>query len=136
MTLNNYGDPLGYKTDHSLNLYNFTHTHAYHIWTSERHRKESLSKLERLSLLSDFDVKPMSDYKAKDVYFIIDYLQDEELASATINRYLACLSVVFKHAVALEVLDKLPVFKWQKESEGRKRHFSESEDQSLIKFIG
>lgn len=135
MHLNNYGDPLGYKTDQPLKLYYFARTHAHHIWTSERHRKESLGKLERLSLLSDFDVKPISDFKAKDVYFVIDYLQDEELASATINRYLACLSVVLKHAVALEVLDRLPVFKWQKESEGRKRHFTDAEYQSLIKFF-
>lgn len=118
-----------------MDLYTFAKTNAHHIWDGERHRKESLGKLERVCLLSDFDVKPVGDYKAKDIYFVTDYLQDEELSSATINRYLACLSTVFKHAVALEVLDRLPQFKWQRESEGRKRHFSDVEYASLVKFF-
>lgn len=118
-----------------MDLYTFAKTNAHHIWIGERHRKESLGKLERVCLLSDFDVKPVGDYKAKDIYFVTDYLQDEELSSATINRYLACLSTVFKHAVALEVLDRLPQFKWQRESEGRKRHFSDIEYASLVKFF-
>ena len=117
-----------------MNILDFAVTHGNHIWSSDRHRAESLSKLKKVTVLNDFDVKPISEFKAKDVYSIIDFLEDK-VSNSTINRYLACLSSVFKHAVPLEELERTPQVKWKRETNRRNRFFSDEEYAKLLKFF-
>lgn len=106
------------------------------VWPgTEQHRKRSLSQLKRFVSFDDFDIKPITDYLPKDIHRFTDELECEGLKKTSINRYLATISSVFKHAVDEEVIDHAPKLKFQKEAKVQPRFFTDKEIEDALSFF-
>ena len=62
----------------------------------------------------------------------VEHLKDTERSGSTINRQLSSVSILVKQAIDLEVLRKPPKLPWQKEGEGRLRHFTRPETDQIF----
>jgi integrase len=106
------------------------------IWDgTEQHRRRSLSQLERFVSFGDYDIKPITDYLPKDIHRFTDELECEGLKKTSINRYLATVSAVFKHAVDEEVIDHAPKLKFKKEAKVQPRFFTDKEIDDALSFF-
>ncbi len=66
---------------------------------------------------------------------ITEYVEDlkvNELSGGTINRRLAAISVLVKHALALNLIDRAPLLTWEPEGRGRKRYFTRDEVAQIV----
>ena len=125
---------LNLKENVVMNILEFTLEHANRMWQG-RTLVDNTRMIEKFNSLGDNCYKPVKSYKAKDIYAFIDYLAERGLSDATINRYTAALSSVFKLAVELDYLESAPKIRWKKEKGGRPRYFSDSEIQQLYHFF-
>jgi integrase len=83
-----------------------------HYYPAERARKRSIKddvqKVDR-RLLSEFGHMPLAAIKSSDIVAFLDrLLERERLSPATVNRYLALIKAMFRHAVENDLLSKSP----------------------------
>jgi integrase len=112
----------------------FTLKEQRHIWedASEKHMKDSLVKLERFFNFQRYGERTLDSFKPRDIHLFFNWLEDDKnLAKATINRYAASISSVFKHAVNEEVIDHVPNFKWKKVKSERPMFISDKQVKQL-----
>jgi len=118
-----------------ITLEAFANQEAKRIWASDAHRKRSLAKLHKFGAFRGYAQRPIDSFKPADVYAFMDNLSDTGSSKATVNRYLAAISSVFKHAVEMEIILKAPQIKWHDEGPGRPRYMSRDELQKLKFFL-
>jgi integrase len=113
-------------------LETFTHKVAHRLW-EDKHLKDSKRKVLWLATFKDNKHKPLSDYKPVDIYAFLDHLsKDIGLADATLNRYLAAFSCVFKLADEWDEIAKPPKVKWKPSGSERPRCFTREEEQAIL----
>lgn len=85
---------------------------ADHYYPAVKARKRSIKddvqKVERW-LTREFGHMPLASIKSSNIVVFLDMLRDrEQLSPATVNRYLALLKAIFRHAVENDLLSKSP----------------------------
>ena len=115
----------------NITIKQFAEDNAHRIWEG-KHKSDSLAKITRLSGFSDFNKKPLDSYNPADIYAFMDSLSEQGLSDSTINRYLACISSVFKLAVDNEVVTHVPKVRWKKVKQSRPRYFTKEEVAALV----
>tara|TARA_R110002153_G_scaffold133779_3_gene282793 strand:+ start:1325 stop:2170 length:846 start_codon:yes stop_codon:yes gene_type:complete len=117
----------------------FYQSEARRLWVG-KHRSESEAKMLRFCDFTAADVGASGDqlldsYKPAHLYAFLDSLGDTGLSDNTVNHYAAALSVVFNHAVEMELIDHAPKLKWRKVKSGRPRYMTDSEITRLLTFF-
>lgn len=78
------------------------------------------------------NTSPRESFKPENIEKFFTYLKEErQVASGTLNRYSAGLSILAKHSD----LDFKPEFEWVEPGEGRKRFFTEEEERAVIQLL-
>jgi integrase len=90
----------------------FSQVWSDHYYPAEKSRKRSIKddvqKVERW-LSREFGHMPLAAIKSSHIVVFLDMLRDrEQLSPATVNRYLALLKAIFRHAVENDLLVKSP----------------------------
>lgn len=117
-----------------MTIARFLSENSKRIW-SGRHRTDSLHKMQRFFEFEDFGSRDVGSFKPADIYRFSDSLLEQGVAKATINRYYAAISAVFKHAVMMEEINHAPKIKWFKEGNGRPRYLTDEEITGLLEFF-
>ena len=87
-----------------MTLEDFIRLHSHRIW-SDRTLKDNLKKLEKVCCYSGYGKRDISTFTASDVYLYLDTLLADGRAPATVNRYTAALSKVFKLAKDMRLIE-------------------------------
>jgi len=124
----------------------FVATHHKIIWGSGPHRERSLAKMRRFCAFLSYGKQRLDSFKSTHFYEFMAHIETEQTprkpngcSPATTNRYVACLSSVFKHAEEMGLIQQAPRVKFRKigKHEQHKRRFlSDSELDALLKFLG
>ena len=117
-----------------VTLKKFAGDNAHRIWEG-KHLTDSVSKITRLSGFSNFGNKDINTFEADDIYNFLDQLKDEGLADATLNRYTAAISSLFKFAVEKRVVKHVPKVRWKKAKSSRPRYFTTQEVDALVEHF-
>jgi len=115
-------------------LNKFLAKNAHRLW-KDKYLNDCIFMVQRLSNFEDFESKPLDEFKAADIYGFMDHLSKQGLKDTTINRYLACFSVVFSMAVEQELMTQAPKVRWKKARNSRPRFFSDTEVKDLTEFL-
>lgn len=108
------------------------------IWreVTDKHRNESLVKLERFCGFAGYGQRPLNDFKPKDIHRFQDHLSHMGLTLNTINHYNTAIKSVFRHAVRSEFIEREPQFNWFKVNRsGHGRVFTELEIKKTENFL-
>lgn len=101
-------------------------------WSS---RKSADKLIHNADLFADFHGPETPAQDALSARGVADYvlsLQDGGRSGSTVNRHLSAVSVLAKHALALNALTVLPLLPWQREAEGRLRWFTDAEEAAIL----
>ena len=117
----------------------FYQREANRLWAG-KHRRESEAKMLRFCDFTSeatgaFGDNPLDSYKPAHLYAFLDHLSDRGLSDNTVNHYAAALSVVFNHAVEMELITHAPKLKWRKVKSGRPRYMTDDEINRLVAFF-
>ena len=111
-------------------------TNADEIWpTSEKHQSEATMRVLQFCYFNRNGYKAVDEIVNSDIRAFLTKLEDDNCKPATINRYAAAISKVFKFAVEEGYIDRAPTIKYRKEPEGRPRVFTDTERDRLINFL-
>ena len=113
-----------------MNLADFIRLHAHRIW-SDRTLRDNLNKLERVCRFEGYGERPLASIGASEVYQYLDSLHASGLSPATVNRYTACITAVFKLACEMRLVDHPIKISWQDEGKGRPRYMTKEELEKL-----
>jgi len=113
-----------------MTLEDFIRLHSHRIWT-DRTLKDNLKKLEKVCRYSGYGKRDISTFTASDVYLYLDTLLADGRAPATVNRYTAALSSIFKLAKDMRLIEHAPKVSWQDEGDGRPRYMTKDEMEKL-----
>ena len=131
-----FAEPIVVDDTQTHTIWSFALQEARIIWDgSDQHRKRSLSQLEHFVAFEDFSTRPLTEYLPRHVHRFVTALESEGLKKSSINRYLASVSAVFKHAVDEEYLDHAPKLKFKKEATVQPRFFSDEEIETALAFF-
>jgi len=129
----------------TVTLADFVATHSKIIWGGGAHEKKSLAKMRRFCAFSDYGKQKLDSFDPQHLYEFMSHIETTPTARkangcspATTNRYVACLSSVFKHAEEMGLIQQAPRVKFRKISkhEQHKRRFlSDRELDALLKFL-
>lgn len=109
-------------------ILDFTKSEAKRIWDEPRHQIDSLAKITKFASFVDYGTRPISEYRPSNIYDYLEHRKDTYGNSdATLNRYVAALSKVFKHYDDEYSTNITPRLKWKKEPLNRPRFFTETE---------
>ena len=113
----------------------FTKSHYKRIWDKPDHQIESFGKITAFSKCMDYSERLITEYRPAHIYDFLEH-REEILGNspATLNRYIAALSKVFRYYDDEYKADITPRLKWKKEGGGRPRYFT-VEEQSKLKDI-
>jgi integrase len=105
------------------------------VWGDTTHGKYAEAQVTRI--IEHFGDKKLDDVTTAFIDDVILWLEGEELASATINRYLAAVSAILKYGVedGREYISKLPHFEWQEEDGGRIRVITPDEEARIAAWF-
>ena len=130
----------------TVTLADFVATHSRIIWGGGAHEKKSLAKMRRFCAFSDYGKQRLDSFRSQHLYEFMAHIETEQTprkphgcSPATTNRYVACLSSVFRHAEEMGLIQQAPRVKFRKISkhEQHKRRFlSDRELDALLKFLG
>ena len=114
----------------------FTESNYKRIWDKPDHRSESLGKIKNFSKCMDYSTRPITEYRPAHIYEFLEH-REEILGNspATLNRYTAALSKVFKYYDDEFKADITPRLKWREESGGRPRFFTVAEQTQLKEIL-
>ena len=114
----------------------FTESNYKRIWDKPDHRSESLGKIKNFSKCMDYSTRPITEYRPAHIYEFLEH-REEILGNspATLNRYTAALSKVFKYYDDEFKADITPRLKWRKEGGGRPRYFTVAEQTQLKEIL-
>lgn len=118
--------------DTTPSILEFAEKHHKRIWDKSRHRKDSLRKIALFSKCMDYSERSITEYRPAHIYDFIEH-REEILGNspATLNRYIAALSKVFKYYDDEYRTNIAPRLKWRRESLGRPRFFTTREQEQL-----
>jgi len=129
----------------TVTLADFVATHSRIIWGNGPHEKKSLAKMARFCAFSDYGNQKLDSFRSQHLYEFMAHIETEQTprkprgcSPATTNRYVACLSSVFKHAEEMGLIQQAPRVKFRKigKHEQHKRRFlSDRELDALLKFL-
>ena len=129
----------------TVTLSDFVATHSKIIWGGGGHEKKSLAKMRRFCAFFGDSITMLDSFRAEHLYKFMSHIETEQTprkpngcSPATTNRYVACLSAVFKHAEEMGLIEQAPRVKFRKISkhEQHKRRFlSDRELDALLKFL-
>lgn len=108
------------------------------IWrdVTEKHRNESLVKLERFAAFAGYGERPLDSFKPKDIHRFQEHLSVSGLTRNTINHYNTAIKSVFRHALKSEFIEREPQFNWFKVNRsGHGRVFTEVEIKKTESFL-
>ena len=120
-----------------MDIWTFASAAKSRIWPKgEKHRERSLAQLEKFVSFSDYSTKPLHSYKSSHVHQFIDYLEELGASDATLNRYAATVSKIFRYANRIRVTDftVAVVFKSEDGNE-RPRSFTDEEVDRLLAYF-
>ena len=130
----------------TVTLSDFVATHSKIIWGGGDHEKKSLAKMRRFCAFFGNSITLLDSFRSEHLYEFMSHIETEQTprkpngcSPATTNRYVACLSAVFKHAEEMGLIEQAPRVKFRKISkhEQHKRRFlSDRELDALLKFLG
>jgi integrase len=129
----------------TVTLADFVATHSRIIWGGGAHEKKSLAKMQRFCAFSDYGNQKLDSFSAEHLYIFMSHIETTPTARkpngcspATTNRYVACLSAVFKHAEEMGLIEQAPRVKFRKigKHEQHKRRFlSDRELDALLGYL-
>jgi integrase len=111
----------------------FYQREAERLW-SGKHLRESKSKMAKFSDFNGYGERRLDDFKPADLYAYLDHV-GERFTDNTVNHYAAAISVVFNHAVEMELITHAPKVKWRKVKTGRPRYLTDDEYAQLREFL-
>lgn len=130
----------------TVTIADFVATHSRIIWGNGPHEKKSLAKMRRFCAFSDYGSQLLDSFRSQHLYEFMSHIETEQTprkpngcSPATTNRYVACLSAVFKHAEEMGLIQQAPRVKFRKigKHEQHKRRFlSDRELDALLKYLG
>ena len=130
----------------TVTIADFVATHSRIIWGNGPHEKRSLAKMQRFCAFSDYGNKILDSFSAEHLYTFMSHIENcpsprktTGCSPATTNRYVACLSSVFRHAEEMGLIQQAPRVKFRKISkhEQHKRRFlSDRELDKLLEYLG
>ena len=127
----------------TVTLSDFVAKHSRIIWGDGAHEKKSLAKMARFCSFQEYGKQRLDSFRSADLYEFMSHIETTPTARkpngcspATTNRYVACLSSVFKHAEEMGLIQQAPRVKFRKISkhEQHKRRFLS--DQELDALLG
>ena len=105
------------------------------LWRG-KHFNESMSKLNKFCNFEGYGERGIDSFIPLDIYKYLDTLSDiDGFTDNTVNHYAAAISVVFNHAVDMEVITHAPRIKWRKVKSGRPRYMTKEEIVKLKAFL-
>jgi integrase len=126
-------------------LSDFVATHSRIIWGGGAHEKKSLAKMARFCSFQAYGKQRLDSFISADLYEFMSHIETTPTprkpngcSPATTNRYVACLSAVFKHAEEMGLIEQAPRVKFRKISkhEQHKRRFlSDRELDALLGYL-
>ena len=129
----------------TVTLADFVQTHSRIIWGGGDHEKKSLAKMARFCAFSNYGKQRLDSFDPQHLYEFMAHLETTPTprkpngcSPATTNRYVACLSSVFKHAEEMGLIQQAPRVKFRKISkhEQHKRRFlSDRELDALLGYL-
>ena len=109
----------------------FSSEHFGFLWGSNRSASKTALTLEQIKTalgadtpLASIDYRMLSEYASS--------LQKDNKANATINRRMAVLSKLLRHAHKLGVISSMPEIPRFREAVGRIRYFTKAEEQMIL----
>lgn len=130
----------------TVTLADFVAKHSKIIWGGGAHEKKSLAKMRRFCSFFGDSITLLDSFRSEHLYEFMSHIETKQTprkpngcSPATTNRYVACLSSVFKHAEEMGLIQQAPRVKFRKISkhEQHKRRFlSDRELDALLKYLG
>ena len=130
----------------TVTIADFVATHSSIIWGKGPHEKRSRAKMARFCAFSDYGKQRLDSFSSEHLYTFMSHIETEQTplkpngcSPATTNRYVACLSSVFRHAEEMGLITQAPRVKFRKISkhEQHKRRFlSDRELDALLQYLG
>lgn len=112
----------------------FVNHEAKRLWRGN-HLKESIAKMHRFCAFESYGSRHLDTFKPADIYAFSDHLIDIGVSKNTVNHYFAAISMVFRHAVDMQLIDNAPKVRWHKVKDGRPRYMTPSELEKLETFF-
>ena len=116
----------------TVTIADFVATHSRIIWGNGPHEKRSLAKMARFCAFSGYGNQRLDSFRSEHLYEFMSHIETDQTprkpngcSPATTNRYVACLSSVFRHAEEMGLIQQAPRVKFRKISkhEQHKRRF-------------
>ena len=130
----------------TVTLADFVATYSKIIWGGGAHEKKSLAKMRRFCSFQEYGKRGLDSFRSQHLYEFMSHIETTPTprkphgcSPTTTNRYVACLSSVFRHAEEMGLIQQAPRVKFRKISkhEQHKRRFlSDRELDALLKFLG
>jgi len=130
----------------TVTIADFVATHSSIIWGKGPHEKRSLTKMARFCAFSGYGNQRLDSFTSVHLYAFMSHIEfcpsprkTTGCSSATTNRYVACLSSVFRHAEEMGLIHHAPRVKLRKigKHEQHKRRFlSDRELDKLLEYLG
>ena len=108
----------------------FYQKEADRLWQG-KHLRLSKAKMEKFSDFNGYGERPIDQFKPADLYAYLDHV-GQSFSDNTVNHYAAAISVMFNHAVEMELITHAPKVKWRKVKSGRPRYVTDDEYQKLL----
>lgn len=115
----------------SESLKSFTDTHFNHLWGNNKSAEKSASNLRLVMDVLGPDI-PLTDLNYGTLLKLTSRLQDAGNSNSTINRKLAVLSKLLRHAHKLGLIVSVPEIPRFRETLGRIRFFTAAEMDALL----
>lgn len=120
-------------------LLQFTQDNFTRIWEEGSHQKESLAKIVRLSSYADNEFRPITAYRPSHIYTFLDHRSEVYgNAAGTLNRYIACLSKIFRfYEDEFNLSNVTPRLRYRRDPSmrGRPRVFTPHEQSQMLEML-
>lgn len=115
-----------------MNLYELLRTAANPLWKGKAYERTAYRNVEEF--IEIVGRLPLSEINTQtlDKWYEVQRLK---VSDATINRKLVNIHQVFKYAVDRDWMTKIPVIKWNRETEGRVRWLGAAEEQQMFSLL-
>lgn len=115
-----------------MNLSQLLRTAAHPLWKGLSYERTAYRNVEEfIEIVGNLDITEVKTVTLDQWYKV----QESKVSGATINRKLVNIHQVLKFALDRDWIVKLPVLTWNRESEGRIRWLSFSEEEQLFSLL-
>lgn len=115
-----------------MTLNELLRTAALPLWKGLSYERTAYRNVEEfISIVGNLDITEVKTATLDQWYKV----QGAKVSGATINRKLVNIHQVLKYAMDREWIDRLPVLKWNQESEGRVRWLEPHEEQQMFSLL-